>query len=478
MKRNSFETLAVAATFAIFVLSGCGYTQPVPGGANAPTSASGEDYYVANAGSDSNDGSIDGPWLTIGHAALVVAAGDTVHVQPGVYNESVYLDNGGTSSQRVRFISDTPWGAKIAGDGTGNPALQIRKADYVDIQGFEVTNVNGYIGIESLTSYNHIIGNLVHDVSGGCKLGQLTLGGAGINLYYPGHDVDVIGNVIHDIGDYLNPHGCETTHGIYVENAPSPNVGGYSTRVWNNIIYRNESDGITSWHCATQMVLVNNDSFENGKTGILVGADDTGCTNNNSVINNNILVHNGYHDYCTYSDPSQCSGNHSGKGGILETGVTGPNNKYWNNLSYENQYNGVQDDAIHLQTGTQQNSLTGIDPLFVNYQADGSGDYHLQATSPAIGAGTSMDAPPYDFDNFPRPYDGAYDIGAYQWHPVSFSQNGYVPYVLGSMPRSKHDVRLASERFSSRYQVCCARICETIPGRSSLAFVSSRALHA
>jgi hypothetical protein len=334
-----------------------------------------------------------------------------------VYSESVFLDNSGTPSQRIRFISDTPGTAKVTGDGSGDPAIQIRKADYVDIVGFEVTNVNGYVGIEALASYSHIVGNLVHDVSGGCKLGRFNLGGAGINLVY-GHDVDVIGNVVHDIGDYLNPHGCETTHGIYVENAPSPNVGGYSTRAWNNIIYRNESDGITSWHCATQMIIVNNLAFENGKTGILVGANDPGCLNDNSIINNNIVVHNGWHDFCTFTDGSQCPiGNHAGNGGIQEGGSTGRNNKYWNNLSYQNLYIGKQDDAIHLSTGTQANIILGSDPQFVNYKPDGTGNYHLQASSPAVDKGTSMDAPPYDFENYPRSYGTGYDIGVYEWHP-------------------------------------------------------------
>lgn len=424
MKRNILGKAAFAAPYlvAIIFLYACGFAQGGGTGTAAPPTTTGppsaNDYYVATTGNDSGDGSAGKPWRTIGHAATIVGAGGTVHVLPGVYNESVFLDNGGTPSARVRFVSDTAWAAKITGDGSGKPAIQIRNADYVDIIGFEITNVNGYIGIESLASYSRIIANLVHGVSGGCMLGQFTLGGAGINLAVPGHDVDVIGNVIHDVGDYLNPHGCESTHGIYVENADSPNMNGYSTRAWNNIIYRNESDGITSWHCATRMVIVNNDSFENGKTGILVGANDPGCVNDYSVINNNILVHNGWHDSCTYADASQCPiGSHSGKGGIYETGNTGPHNQYWSNLSFENQYNGAGDDTIHLSTGMQQNSIAGIDPLFVNYQADGTGNYHLQATSPAIDKGTGMDAPPYDFDNYPRPYGAAYDIGAYEWHP-------------------------------------------------------------
>ena len=428
MKRN--RTVAIEAVIGVSLvmattgLSGCGYAQGGGTGVLASTNvkentSNGDpkSYYLAMTGNDSNSGARTSPWRTIGHAGKVVAAGDSVHVLPGVYNESVSLDNSGTTSQRIRFISDTPWGAKVTGDGSGNPAIQIRKADYVDIVGFEVTNMNGYIGIEALASYSRIVGNLVHDVSGGCKLGRFRLGGAGINLVY-GHDVDVIGNVVHDIGDYLNPHGCETTHGIYVENAASPNVGGYSTRAWNNIIYRNESEGITSWHCATQMALVNNLVFENGKTGILVGANDRGCLNDNSVINNNIVVHNGWHDFCTFTDTSQCPiGNHSGKGGIQEGGSTGPNNKYSNNLSYQNLYIGVQDDAIHLSTGTQSNTILGINPQFVNYQPDGTGNYHLLASSPAVDKGTSIATPPYDFENYPRPYGAGYDIGPYEWHP-------------------------------------------------------------
>ena len=428
MKRN--RTVAIEAVIGVSLvmattgLSGCGYAQGGGTGVLASTNvkentSNGDpkSYYLAMTGNDSNSGARTSPWRTIGHAGKVVAAGDSVHVLPGVYNESVSLDNSGTTSQRIRFISDTPWGAKVTGDGSGNPAIQIRKADYVDIVGFEVTNMNGYMGIEALASYSRIVGNLVHDVSGGCKLGRFGLGGAGINLAY-GHDVDVIGNVVHDIGDYLNPHGCETTHGIYVENARSPNVGGYSTRAWNNIIYRNESDGITSWHCATQMIIVNNLAFENGKTGIFVGANDPGCLNDNSIVNNNIVVHNGWHDFCTFTDTSQCPiGNHSGKGGIQEGGSTGPNNKYSNNLSYQNLYIGVQDDAIHLSTGTQSNTILGINPQFVNYQPDGTGNYHLLASSPAVDKGTSIATPPYDFENYPRPYGAGYDIGPYEWHP-------------------------------------------------------------
>jgi hypothetical protein len=48
--------------------------------------ASALDYYVRNGGSDANDGqSMATAWATLGHAADLVDAGDTVHVLDGSY---------------------------------------------------------------------------------------------------------------------------------------------------------------------------------------------------------------------------------------------------------------------------------------------------------------------------------------------------------------------------------------------------------
>jgi hypothetical protein len=52
--------------------------------------------------------------------------------------------------------------------------------------------------------------------------------------------------------------------------------------------------------------------------------------------------------------------------------------------------------------------------LFVNYQENGAGDYHLQAGSPAIDKGFSTSAPLTDFDGKARPQGAGVDIGAYE----------------------------------------------------------------
>jgi hypothetical protein len=57
------------------------------------------------------------------------------------------------------------------------------------------------------------------------------------------------------------------------------------------------------------------------------------------------------------------------------------------------------------------NNIEG-DPLFVDAA---NGDYHLQATSPAINAGDNANAPAVDRDGNTRPVNGVVDIGPYEF---------------------------------------------------------------
>jgi serine protease len=71
-------------------------------------------------------------------------------------------------------------------------------------------------------------------------------------------------------------------------------------------------------------------------------------------------------------------------------------------------YSGIAD-----QTGANGN--LSADPLFVN---SGSDDFRLLQGSPALGAGSAVDAPSVDFNGNPRP-PGSIDIGAFQGAVVS-----------------------------------------------------------
>lgn len=351
---------------------------------DAPTQQPAESY-VSATGSDRNDGSFSRPWATIQHAALVVSPGATVHVAAGTYSGPIRTTVSGTATARIRFVSDIQWGAKIVSTG-GAEAAWRNDGDYVTIEGFDVSG-DGAVGIQSLASYDQIVGNHVHDIpAAGCT----GTGGAGIYIGdYSAHDSDTIGNVVHDIGnvDIM----CFAVHGIYHTNR-----GGH---IYNNIAYRNQSWGIHLWHAARDVAVANNLVYRNGAGGILIGAGDApgNVTCEGVTVVNNIIVDN----------ISQWSYGYA----IREAGRTG-DNLYYNNLIHGN--------SAYLQLAAGKISRTvNADPQFVNYQPDGRGDYHLKAGSPAIDAGVSSPAPQDDIEHKPRPAGRGWDIGPYEWAPTT-----------------------------------------------------------
>src|SRR5439155_496489 len=102
---------------------------------------SGTDFYVSTAGSNSSgNGSSSSPWATIAYASTKVGPGSTVHVAPGTYSGQFNTDASGTSSAYITYVSDTKWGAKIAG---GSSSTWSNHGAYVTIQGFDVTGPTG-----------------------------------------------------------------------------------------------------------------------------------------------------------------------------------------------------------------------------------------------------------------------------------------------------------------------------------------------
>ena len=350
---------------------------------NAAVSAN---FYVSITGNDNNDGSQSSPWRTISAAGSRVGPGSVVHVEPGTYAEAPYITVSGQSAARICFISDVRWGAKIIGTAIENYGIAVM-GNYFDVDGFDITNINpsGHLGIISQGSYNRIVGNVVHDVApiGGAD----GLGGAGIMIGdITKHDNDVLQNVIYNIGNF-NVNWA-SIHNIYYENK-------YGL-IANNFSFRSQGCGIQLWHNAGHLVIANNTIFNNQLCGILIGANDTPvkAVDDYNLTVNNIVVYNG------------SLGLHYG---IVEVGHTGTHNQYINNLVWEN-----DPGNFLLLNGVIDQGTVTADPGFVNYQANGSGDYHLVPTSPAVNAGTSNGAPVTDFDDGQRPVGPAWDIGAYE----------------------------------------------------------------
>ena len=331
---------------------------------------SGPTYYVSPSGSNANDGSRDRPWATLSFAVQKLKPGDVLRVLPGTYNESVQVTASGTANSRITIASDIRWGAKL--NAQGNLFGIDVRGSYVDIVGFEVTNATNS-GIISWAPYNRFLFNHVYGIRAQCD----SNGGAGINASQPNAgNTSILSNLVHDIGD-LTAGPCTRIHGIY--------QGSPKGIIQNNIIYRARGFGITTWQAATAVVMTHNLSFANLYGGISVGSGENTLGNKaeNFLVANNIVV----------SNPR----------GISEENNTGVN-RFLNNLVWNNTTNWA------LLTSSQQNSLTE-DPRFVNFKADGSGNYYLSNDSPAIDKGIREAAPSFDFMGHPRILGIAPDLG-------------------------------------------------------------------
>lgn len=308
---------------------------PIP-----PTKATSQ-LFVSPTGDDANSGDQSAPLRTLSHAAELAKPGVEVRVADGTYQGKLLTEASGTQDARITYVAENKWGAKIVGDGDKGAAWR-NNGDYVDVVGFDVSGSNTD-GLTFGGSFGRMVNNRVHGFTRGNCVSTNNEG-------YTLHDIDVIGNVAFGCGK------SELDHGIYVAHPRGV--------VANNISYGNKGYGIQCWHQCADLDVSHNLVFNNAEGGIVIGhPDDEDGTANGVVVSNNIVVHNG-------------------KDGIKESGETGTNNRYLNNLVWGN-----GDDNVGLNTGSKAGTIRS-DPLFVDYKPDGSGDYRLQPSSPALGAGT------------------------------------------------------------------------------------------
>jgi hypothetical protein len=272
-------------------------------------------------------------------------------------------------------------------------------ADHVRFEGFEVTVRGGdpSAGIVVDGSDVAIVANHVHDLRAPCgedgrgSVGIVAGGGAD---GYANRDVRVQRNVVDHIGTGRLDGSCRLSHGIY---AAVPRV-----TVADNIVYHSLGDGITSWHAATALTIVNNVSLLNGGHGILLGSGDSGATragNTRSTVANNIAYGNALAGIGESTDGSH---------------AVGPGNRYLTNLTFGN---GDGDSGSRrwvdgLGPGEVLAGNAIRDPGFVSRPPATVAGYRLRPGSPALDAGTCALAPTRDFDGVRRPQGAGVDIGA------------------------------------------------------------------
>jgi parallel beta-helix repeat protein len=220
-----------------------------------------------------------------------------------------------------------------------------------------------------------------------CEI-RKSLAHAGIYLQNA-YNARIIGNYIHDNGNFGNASTAYQDHGIY--------FGSGSGLIANNIIEHNWSFGVHLYPSASNVIVQQNTIIRNVQSGVIIdNCAPAGCSpqpTNNQVVNN-IIAFNKVHAF---------------QSSIRLTGAAG--NVIKNNLFWGNEAGDIPTDERLTRGLTFVNQNNNIaDPRFI-----GTSDYRLQFGSPAIDAALSPYTQRDDYYFTPRPQGAASDIGAFEF---------------------------------------------------------------
>ena len=225
---------------------------------------SGKLLYVAPNGNDTTgDGTLSKPFKTITHALAIAESGTTIAIGPGIYQEGTIR----ITRPNITLTSSGPQKAVIQAPSTGDPPLNIRidpEASGAVIKNLEI--VGGYYGISLETMWDWggadrsgvknvlIEGNIVHDT-----------GYDAIKIKPNVDNITIKNNEIYSTGRAANPESCNAD-GI-------DNVNGDNLLVEGNKIHNTCSNGIYCKGGAINCQIINNQFWETGGAGILIGFD-------------------------------------------------------------------------------------------------------------------------------------------------------------------------------------------------------------
>jgi parallel beta-helix repeat protein len=359
---------------------------------------------------------------TIQAAIDAAAGGDTVLVSPGAYVEQIDFKGKEITVESTDGPGSTIIDGNLAGTvvrilaGEGQrPVLRgftIRNGyNFPDAGGIfayggpaliEGNRVRGNFGcsgggIEASFSSATIRDNIVSGNRPNCTGGSgggILVGGAGT--------ANVLNNVI------TENVAASDGGGISLFAAGSPTIS--NNVISNNVANGGSGGGISLGNASDALITNNmifgNNAFQGGGIYWLVPLDQVGP----NVVNNSVANNNAAFGTAVFADGFDAAARlqnnilvGSGSEAVLECGA-------FNDLNPPViAFNDVFNAGSGLGYGGTCTDQTGVngnisaDPSFVDAS---TGDFHIQAGSPAIDAGLNAGAPAADIDGDPRPLDG------------------------------------------------------------------------
>jgi parallel beta-helix repeat protein len=195
-------------------------------------------------------------------------------------------------------------------------------------------------------------------------------------------------------------------HGVYIR--------GQHVLVERSRIYDHSGHGVHMLRSGGQAhynTVRNNEIYNNGSWGILLGSGQQNLAYNN-VVRNNGAKYGGGGIRIAYNDPvsNQIYNNtvYGNANYCVMVNSDSAKAAVRNNICWKNQKNLVYNVG---SSSVISNTLT-TDPKFVD---TGDKDLQLTSGSPAINKGMTLSQVPYDYLKKSRPQGGTYDIGAYEY---------------------------------------------------------------
>ncbi len=398
-------------------------------------------YYVSATGRDSNSGtSTTAPFLTITKAANLTKPGDIVNVMNGTYGPFIISHSGSPSGGYITYRAYPGHHPTVLKNGSTWDGIQLWNStggpSYIVVDGFTILGNAKSITVtqarSALDKNNTTNGNCI---SGGSSVHHVAIRNnnvsycPGAGMMFTGDYVSIYSNVIHH-NSFWSPLA---TSGITVQGANSDGSTAAKIFVYNNVLYNNQNyicnkyqtnpckitdgegiivDSNKSSGYSGRIQIYNNITYNNGGPGISVNRSQHVDIFNNTTYKNNMsatepapfTAHTvGGEITATQSSDVRVLNNiHYGNSSVpmIYAGLTSVTSLVWD---YNILFNGIG-------TAPRGAHDLALNPLFVPSPPF---NFHLQTGSRAIGSGTSILVPKYDFDGNLRSTSSV-DRGAYR----------------------------------------------------------------